>query len=267
MSPPRRRTSSRAIASPRPVPPLSRSRASSRRAKRSKTRSRSASGRPPRRRRPRPRALARTPERDVHPGTGVSSGVVTRLPTTRSSSRRLIGTVPSATGPSTTVRRVRGGEARQHQRRQGGRLRVGQRLSPASSRARTRRSSTSAESRPSSAPRSALVLVGGAMPAGDVDLDPQRRQRAAQLVGDVGHEAALAVAGGREPFEHRVEGDRQGVDLVARLGHGESLVVAGARHPLGRRAQRLDRVAAQPRSPATRSGRGRAGAGGRSRAG
>ena len=265
MSPPRRRASSRTIASPRPLPPVSRSRASSSRAKRSKTRSRSAGGMPgpssaTATARP---ARRRTPERQVDAGAGVAPGVVDQvahdaLELEPAHRQGAVGQVTDRDHAGGSVAANAGEHHRRIGRRVGGRAAA----SPASSRASTRRSSTSARQPDELGIEVGAVLVGRAVPPRDVDLDAQRGQRAAQLVGDVGHEAALAVPGGREPVEHRVERDGQGVDLVARLRHRAA--ARRARHPTpAPRPTAATRPAAAPRrSPATRSARAPAAAAG-----
>ena len=65
----------------------------------------------------------------------------------------------------------------------------------------------------------------------DLDLGADDRQRRAQLVARVGHEAALAVEGGGQAVEHPVDGVREVAQLVLGAAHLDPLV-----HPLLRDA-------------------------------
>ena len=64
--------------------------------------------------------------------------------------------------------------------------------------------------------RAQLVAVGVGIVERDVELGAHDGQRRAQLVRRVGHEAPLALEGGLEALEHRVEGVGQLAQLVAR---------------------------------------------------
>ena len=70
---------------------------------------------------------------------------------------------------------------------------------------------------------------GTRMGARDLGRLPDARERRAQLVGGVGDELLLPVAGVLETSEHLVHGQREPVDLVAgaRLGHPPVQPVAG----------------------------------------
>jgi hypothetical protein len=57
--------------------------------------------------------------------------------------------------------------------------------------------------------RGGVRVIQGHIQQGTLD-----RQRRAQLVGGVGGEAALALKGGFQPVEHRVEGHRQLPQLI-----------------------------------------------------
>ena len=60
-----------------------------------------------------------------------------------------------------------------------------------------------------------LVVDGAGMRHRDLELRALRGQRAAQVVGDVGDEPALPLAGLLEPREHPVHRRREPADLVA----------------------------------------------------
>jgi len=79
------------------------------------------------------------------------------------------------------------------------------------------------------------------MLAGDLELGPHAGQRAAQLVGGVGDEAALAPPGLLEPVEHAVQGDAEPVDLVLGVRQRQPPGLAGAGDLLGTAAQAGDR--------------------------
>jgi len=72
---------------------------------------------------------------------------------------------------------------------------------------------------------------------GHLELGPHASQRAAELVGGVGHEGALAAAGLLEPVEHAVERNPEPVDLIVGGGQGQAPRGARARDLLGALAQ------------------------------
>ena len=74
-----------------------------------------------------------------------------------------------------------------------------------------------------------------------LELGPDRRDRAAQLVRGVGDQGALPLLRGGQPVQHVVEGQRQRPHLVPGLGHRQVRRHRGPCHPRGAPPQQVDR--------------------------
>ena len=74
----------------------------------------------------------------------------------------------------------------------------------------------------------------------DFELRPDARQRAAQLVRGVGHEAPFVIPGTLQPFEHRVHRRRQPGDLVVGWWDVDALFERRPRNRLDGGAELLD---------------------------
>ena len=169
-------------------------------------------------------------------------GVVTTSKWMRGARRRTRSTARSTTSArskvSTTGRAARRGRAR-----------PGRRRGSMSSSSWARTSSSS------SARASAGQPAGGVGLGQQVEVGAQRGQRGAQLVAGVGDQAALAVTGGGERREHRVERRGQPGDLVVALDRDRRRAARCGRSPrrqtVSRRTGRSPlRATAQPASPA-----------------
>ena len=86
----------------------------------------------------------------------------------------------------------------------------------------------------------------GRVAEGDVHLGADHRQRRPQLVAGVGDEPALAVEGGVQPGQHRVEGVGQLLELVRRPVQPDPLVQRLLRQPAGGRGDPADRLQRPP---------------------
>ena len=244
--PPWSATTSRAMASPSPVPRRRAARASSRRVKRSKIRSRWSrrdartvvgdaehrGGRRSRAARPRPStsawraALSSRLRTDPHELIGVAVEL---------RARHLRGVDP-VRGAAAASRRA---SVRTISSRSTG-SRWAASSADASAAARVRRSSTSRCRRTVSSRTSRSVACQSALLGVrevDLELGADAGQRAAQLVAGVGDEPALAVGGVLEPGEHRVHRLREPADLV-----------------VGRRARARGGAGPRRRSPPPRAG-------------
>ena len=84
----------------------------------------------------------------------------------------------------------------------------------------------------------------GSIRVGEVHLElgPHARERAAQLVRGVGHEALLALSGIVHPLEHVVHGASEAGDLVVAGRHRHASVEIAAADGCYLRSDRLDRT-------------------------
>ena len=217
----RSRARARAAARPRGVARLNRSNACGR----------NSGGRPapPSVTRRRDRSVSATAPRVERRPPPWRRALSTRLPSACSRRTQVAGaTIPAA--ESDDLQRT--ARARARARRTGRRQRRGARdlvrldrrsgSRPSSARASTSRSSASRTSRSTSSAAERSAASSSSLrpraPQGQLELGPEQRERRAELVAGVGHEAALPRETRLESGEHLVQRHSEPADLVAALG-------------------------------------------------